>query len=89
VCVRIKKPNTVPPTKVEESRILGIRLAVGWETSIGEDGRNLAMPNDRLVNQFQGLIVVPELGFCTLIVHNPGWLLDCYSDITACVGTYI
>jgi hypothetical protein len=36
----------------------------------------LAVP-DRLMNWFQGLVRVPRWGFCPLIVHNPGWLLDC------------
>jgi hypothetical protein len=31
-------------------RILGIRLVAGWGTSTEDDGRTLAIPNDRLEN---------------------------------------
>jgi hypothetical protein len=38
------------PASGSLGRNLGIRLAIGWETSIGEDDRTLTVPNDRLTN---------------------------------------
>jgi hypothetical protein len=62
-------------------RIYEEGLVVGWSTSIAYDGKFLAIPKDRLENQFQNLVWVPRLGFCPLTGLNPGLLLAFSLDI--------